>query len=377
MRTVVLYVYTHRVRISFIFLITLQALCVGAAGPDWCPPVSTCAGKQISSLTAAGHNSTAKLRQERCGVTTCNIDSELSPYQPYTIFPVNAGVTLNPPGASVALAITSEQYAPTVRLSTTLGYDRSLGASDGMYGYLRYEIDRGIEDKAVAAPTTFSVRAGTWPHSPHRTPIRTTAYGVEWGVQALLSQRPVLSRAKLDIGLIGLLNGASRLALDSRGEFAVSSQTTDRWGYSVSGWQGTLSGIWNSTGTDPSLALWANSTYTSVSTTPFPLDLGLRLGYRPAWPIPIPATSEIGILGTAGTHFKLPTRLSIGKDIVNLKRVTIEPRVRAWSDETLGFGADATLSLDTIVNRNRIVSVGSTVGHANGLWYRLNLRIQP
>ncbi len=361
-------------RISLLFLIALQAFYVGAAEPGRCRPVSPRAEEQVSP-TSIDHDPTTKPPRERCGVAACNV-GELSPYQPYSIFPANAGVTLNPPGASVMLAITSEQYAPEVRLSTTVGYDRGLEAFGGAYGYLRYDVDSGIENEADAAPTTFSVRAGAWPHSPHRTQVRTTAYGVEWGVQALLSQRPVLSRAKLDVGLIGLPNGASRLALDGHGEFTVSSLTADRWGYSVSGWQSTLSGIWN-TATDPSLALWVNSAYTNVSTAPFPLDLGLRFGYRPAWPIPIPATSEVGILGTAGTHFNLPVRLSIGRDIVDLKRVTIEPRVRAWSDETLGFGADATLSLDTLVNRNRIVSVGSTLGYAHGPWYRLSLRFQP
>jgi len=246
----------------------------------------------------------------------------------------------------------------------------------GMYGYLRYEIDR-LAKGASTSPATHAIQAGIWPYDPHRAQTHTAAYGIKWSVQAPLVQEPVVNKAKLEVGLIGLVDKPSGLALDGRGELSAVRRTTDRWGYRVSGWQWTLSGVWSATGAAPSLGLWADGAYTSASSRPWPLDVGLRFGYRPAWPIPIPATSELGVLGTVGTHFKLPARLSVGDGIFDLKRVTVEPRLRVWSDASPGFGADLTVSFDTLVDRERRISLGGTVGYARHLWYRLNFRVQP
>lgn len=73
----------------------------------------------------------------------------------------------------------------------------------------------------------------------------------------------------------------------------------------------------------------------------------------------------------------LPTRLVVGAGLVDVERLTIEPRFRGWFKTSFGVGEDVTVSLDTLIGTNRVVSVGATVGYASGWWYGLNLRVQP
>lgn len=299
-----------------------------------------------------------------------------APGRPYSLVPVGAGLTLDPPGASATLSVRADAYPPTVRLLTTVGIEQGLTPLGGLYGSLRYELDRG----AAKSAATYSVQAGVWPYDPHRSG-RTAASGFMGGMQVSSSRQPLRTEGRLELGLLSV--GAAPLRLDARGEFAVSEGLADRWGYGLEGWRAGLAGVWSATGAAPSPGLWADGNLTG-SLGGLPLELGVRGGYRPAWPVPLPG-GAFGVLGGVGTRVSVPARAVFGGGLLRLERVTLEPRLRGFvqtSPEQLaaltpGLGADLSLSLDAVANQGQRVAVGGTVGYAGGFWYRLNLRVQP
>ena len=306
---------------------------------------------------------------------------ELEPKKPapplYTFIPTGVGLTLNPPGAAATLSLRSPAYPPTVRLLSTVGLERGLTPLGGLYGHLRYELDSASTKSTV---TSF-VQAGVWPYDPHRSGRRAAASGFTLGVQGSSLRQPLRTEGRLEFGLLSV--GAGPLQFGSQGEFAVSDALSDRWGYGLTGWRAGLVGVWSATGAAPSLGMWADGGLAGRLGT-LPLELGVRGGYRPAWPVPLP-DGAFGVLVTAGTRASVPAPATFGGGLLRLERVTLEPRLRGFvqtSPGTLaavtpGVGADLSLSLDAVVNRTQRVAVGGTVGYAGGLWYRLNLRIQP
>ena len=299
----------------------------------------------------------------------------------YTLTPTGVGLTLNPPGASATLSVRSPAYPPTVRLLTTFGLERNLTPLGGLYGSLRYELD-GVSAGAAA---TYFMQAGVWPYEPHRSGRRAAASGFAVGVQGSSARQPLRREGRLEFGLLSV--GAAPLQFDARAEVAVSEGAADRWGYGLTGWRAGVAGVWGATGAAPSLGVWADGSLAG-SLGALPLELGVRGGYRPVWPLPLP-NGAFGVLVTAGTRVSVPARAVFGGGLLRLERVTLEPRLRGFvqtSPEPLpgsfftltpGLGADLSLSFDAVVNRTQRVAVGGTVGYAGSFWYRLNLRVQP
>ena len=297
----------------------------------------------------------------------------------YTFTPTGVGLTLNPPGAAATLSLRSPAYPPTVRLLSTVGLERGLTPLGGLYGHLRYEFDSASTKSTV---TSF-VQAGVWPYDPHRSGRRAAASGFTLGVQGSSLRQSLRTEGRLEFGLLSV--GAGPLQFGSRGEFAVSDALSDRWGYGLTGWRAGLVGVWSATGAAPSLGMWADGGLAGRLGA-LPLELGVRGGYRPAWPAPLP-DGAFGVLVTAGTRVSVPARAVFGGGLLRLERVTLEPRLRGFVQTrtppepfltlTPGLGADLSLSLDAVVNRTQRVAVGGTVGYAGSFWYRLNLRVQP
>jgi hypothetical protein len=285
------------------------------------------------------------------------------------VAPTNAGLSLSPLGASIEVSAVSP-LLPGARLSATFGYDQT----GGPYGFLRYD---GLAQLPVdTPPVMFAVQSGVWLHDPHLAGFRTTAFGLKGFLRAAFpTAGPSLSTALEAAGL--QLTALHRDYLfDGRAEVAVAELQTDRWGYTTTGWRATATGLWSATASAPSLALWGDATYTE----PLPdwqLNLGLRAGYRPAWPIPLTASSDLAALGTLGVSRSLGVELEVIPELLALERISVEPRVRAWVDGDAHAGADITLSADTLLTGTRPVTVSGSLGYADRFWVRFNLRVAP
>lgn len=304
------------------------------------------------------------------------IKTETKPSKPYlyTLTPSNIGGSLDPLGAFATFAVASGRYPADVRLFATLGYDRSLRGWAAPYGSARHEWEGPFWPGY--APVVY-LQAGLWPYDPHRAGVHVAAFGVRGGLQ-VSGPGPVATRAKIDVGLVRLLGNDHGFLLDGAGELTAAQQLGDRWGYRRWGWSGTLAGLWNATDAEPSLALWADASHTLAGRAP--VDAEFRFGYRPVWPIPITSQAEFAGLATLGTRLHVPASLPFGHSLIKLERVTLEPRLRLWSDTalsdtSLNVGADLTLSLDAATDRP--LSLSGTVGFAQKLWFRLSLRAGP
>ena len=105
------------------------------------------------------------------------------------------------------------------------------------------------------------------------------------------------------------------------------------------------------------------------------LEFGVRAGYRPAWPVPLTARSELAGLFSVGLARSFPVELRYGDGLYALERVTLEPRLRTWLDSALHVGGDLTASFDVVLSYGAPVSLSGTLGYAGGVWYRLGVRL--
>lgn len=296
------------------------------------------------------------------------------------VAPTNAGLSLSPFGVSLELSLTEPTLLPDARLSGTLGYDRSIltspAAPHGVYGFVRYS---GVPRASVAGelvPLEGAVQGGTWPHVTHLAGTRTAALGVKGFLSATLPVGVTAFSPSAEVALVQL-DGADTLLLDGRGEMRVRAVQLDRWGYPVAGWQGAATGLWSASVAGPSLGLWGDGVTTVALGDAWWVNAELRAGYRPAWPLPIQASSDLAALGTVGARGSVGLPLELLPGLLRLERLTAEPRVRGWVDAHAHVGADVTLWLDTLVANTRPVAAGVTVGYANAPWVRLELRAAP
>lgn len=306
---------------------------------------------------------------------------EVRPYtplpslRPYGWLPTGGGVSLFPPGVAAEASLLTQDDSTDHNVRATLGFDSARAALWGFYGFARYDYGAGLPLRATPRPLRFSLQAGAWPLVPHLTDARETAAGVKGSVTARLPDDTALLTWSLEAGLVDLLGRDSGLALDACAEGAYSTQRADPWGYRTEGWRGAVTGIWSATGGAPSLGAWLDGAYVLPVEGVGRLEFGVRAGYRPAWPIPLETRAELAGLVSVGVARSLPVELRYGDGLYALERVTLEPRLRAWVGDALHVGGDLTVSLDTVLGYGAPVSVGGTLGYADGVWYRLGLRL--
>ena len=138
-----------------------------------------------------------------------------------------------------------------------------------------------------------------------------------------------------------------------------------------------MSGVWSATPSGPSEGLWSYLSWFLPLTLPDlqgTAELALRAGYRPSVPVPL-ALDDLAAIGTLGYRRSVPVGLRYGDGLYALERLTIEPRARLWFDGAFGAGADLSLYADLVLLYGGPVSVGGTLGYAQGWWYRLGLRV--
>lgn len=301
--------------------------------------------------------------------------SPLESLAPYGWLPTAGGVGVAPLGGFVEASLLAQDDSPDHALRATLGYDTALTSLLGFYGYARYDYGDGVPLRATPRPLRFSLRAGSWPFSPHLSDERDTVVGIEGGVTARLPQdRQVLSFS-LETSLIHLLGQPSGVLLDARAESALSAQHVDAWKYHTDGWRAAVTGLLSATGAAPSLGAWLDGSHTQPVGALGRLEFSLRAGYRPPWPIPIELESDLAALASVGLTRSLPVQWRFGDGLYALERVTFEPRVRVWLADALYLGGDLTVPLDTVLNYIASLSFSGTLGYAEGLWTRVGVRL--
>lgn len=293
----------------------------------------------------------------------------------YEIRPSSAGLTLSPLGASVDLSVVSPQYRVSTTLTTTMGFNLSTGA----YGFLRYDTRTNLNSTYIPHPISarFSVQGGLWPFDPHLATYRTKAFGLKNIFSVQVQKEDLLLTAALETGLLQLAASDDGFLFDGRSEFIAARQTTDAWGYKISGWRAALVGIWSAAEDAPSPGLWGEGTYIVPLDTAWRLDGNIRTGYRPAWPVPITVDSEVAALTSVGVSRSLALDIILINQIATLERLTVEPRARIWVDRKVHYGVDTTFSIDTTLAANSAVTFSATVGYAQHFWYRFGLRVTP
>ena len=326
----------------------------------------------------------AARRAERQEVVSPNADippaftvrpyTPLPSLQPYGWVPTGGGVSLFPFGVALEGSVVAQDDSTDYNARLTLGFDSGRAALAGFYGFARYDYGVGLSLRATPRPLRFSVQAGAWPLTPHLSEARETALGTKAVVTARLPQDRALLTLGLETGLVQLV-GYPGLRFDARAEAAWSTQRANPWGYRTEGWRGEVTGVWSAAGTGPSLGAWLDGAYVRPLEGVGRLEFGVRAGYRPAWPVPLTAQSELAGLFSVGLARSFPIQLRYGDGLYALERVTLEPRLRSWLDSALHVGGDLTASFDLVLGYGAPVSVSGALGYAGGVWYRLGVRL--
>ena len=297
----------------------------------------------------------------------------------YGWLPTNAGVSLAPLGGFLELSAVAQDDSLAHNLRTTLGFDSSLTALSGFYGFARYDFGGGLNLQATPPPLRYGVQVGAWPLAPHLSGMLTTVAGAKVAVTARLPEDRILVSMGLEAGLVHFLGQPSGVVLDARAEGAVAAGQVDTWGYRTEGWRVATTGLLSATGAAPSLGAWGDGSYTLPLDGPLSavgrLEFGVRAGYRPAWPLPLKANADLAALVSIGSARSFPVKLRVGDGLYALERVTLEPRLRTWLDSALHLGGDLTVSLDSVINYGAPVSLSGTLGYSNGMWTRFGLRL--
>lgn len=299
----------------------------------------------------------------------------LASLRPYGWLPTGGGVSLAPLGAAAEVSLLAQDDSADHSARLALGFDSARAALAGFYAFARYEFGAGIPLRATPRPLRASLQAGAWPQLPHRSERLETVAGVRVGLSGRLPQDTALLSFGLEAGLVQVLLADSGPVFDARAEGAFSTQRADAWGYRTQGARAALTGVWSATGGAPSLGAWADGSYVEPVAGVGRLEFGVVAGYRPAWPLPLTARSDLAALVSAGVSRSLPLELRYGDGLYAVERFTLEPRLRMWFDGALHLGGDLSVALDTVLGYGAPVSVFGTLGYATDLWTRVGVRL--
>jgi hypothetical protein len=302
---------------------------------------------------------------------------------PYGWLPEFALVS-DSPYVSGSVSLLGQDASGDHSYSLAAGFDPSLtGVLGGGWAALRYDY-RSVDVLDLfqrPPPLGFGVRTGLWPHRPHLRESTTTASGVEGELRLRGPLGNWVGLARLQSGLV-LLPGSAGVQPEGRVDLVASRRYADLWGYGTRGPRASLHGVWSAVapGTGAAAGLWLDlSTLLPPSpVAPYTVGLGLRAGFRAPPPAPLLLDDLAASAWVSGRRsFQVGWRYADG--LVALERLTVEGRLLAWYDASpaaqVGAGADVSLWADTMIRYGAPVSLGATVGHAAGWWYRLGVRL--
>ena len=303
--------------------------------------------------------------------------SPLASLAPYGWLPAGFGVTLGPLGLALGASLLGQDDSGEHAYALTFAYDGSLtGYLGGVSLDLtyRYRLPSPLTTFQRRFPLGFELRAGVWPHDAHLEPRSETALGLQGSVRLDLPLDRWAAGARLQLGLLNLSAGGG-WQFDGRADAALGRQFVDSYGYRTRGPRFGVTGVWSATPTGPSLGAWLDASYFQPLSE-FGLtgtaEFAVRSGYRQTPPLPLELAEAAGV-ATLGYHLSLPAPLRYGDGLYALERITLEPRLRVWFDGDFGVGGDFGVFADTVVLYGAPVSIGGTVGFAQGWWYRLGV----
>ena len=304
--------------------------------------------------------------------------SPLPSLAPYGWLPSDAALEIAPFRAALAIDIVGQDDGGDHSYALTLGYDSALaGPLAGAHLALRY----GYRDPeallpAFAAPAALSAgfRLGVWPHRPHLGPRSETALGAEVEVGARFDSDPLLL-GRLRVGLLHLVS-LDVFAPELRADLIVSRQFADPFGYRTRGGRVVLTALSSPGPGGRSSGVWADGSLF----LPRPLGLPgtgearLRLGWRQAPPVPL-VLGDLATVATLGYRQSFALGWRYGDGRYALERLSAEGRLRAWYDGEIGVGGDVGLWADTMLWYAAPLSLGGTVGYAQGWWVGAGVRL--
>ncbi len=298
---------------------------------------------------------------------------------PYGWLPLDVSASLEPLGLSLAFSVLGQDVNNEHGYALSFGYAPQLsGPLGGFHADVnyRYRANTVLTQLVPPYPVGFGLRMGLWPHQPHLLPTTEVTLGAQASLHLTLPQDLWTLYGKVQAGLL-YLPSYGGWQPDARLELLLSRLRSDDWGYPTRGVRYALFGVLSAASEGSSAGLWGGAAYHR----PLPLgdlegtlELSLRLGYRLSPPVPL-RLEPLAAVGTAGYRVSFSTPLRYGDGLYALERLTLEPRARLWHDGQLGVGGDLSLHADTLVNYAAPVSLGVTLGYAEGFWYRLGLRL--
>lgn len=303
----------------------------------------------------------------------------LASLAPYGWLPSAASLSLAPFGLSFAASLLGQDALGEHSYALTAGYAAGLeGPLGGLYAELSYAYRaNGVLTRLVPPfPLGFGAALGLWPYAPHLAPATEVAWGARAWLELTLPLDQWTLYGTLRAGAVRLPS-ASGWQGEGGLELTLSQLRGDAWGYPTRGQRFALRTLTTPSPTGRSAGVWLEGaryqdlTLLGLGGT---LELSARLGYRPSPPVPV-ALEPWAAVGTAGFRLSLSAPLRYGDGLYSVERVTLEPKLRLWWDGALGLGADLSAYLDALVNYAAPVSLGVSVGYADGFWTRLSLRL--
>lgn len=276
------------------------------------------------------------------------------------------GVSFKPLGASLGIELTTLDQGHQYR--ALLVYNSVLKSHLGAQLVLRYD-----NKTEVSENINWGLQLGSWDHDPHLQNTTETVLGIRGDGAANFKLTREQLRLKTQVGLVHLQSYGT-FQVETRVSATVFQETLDPWSYRITGHQLGLTGLWGATSTGGVFALWADAWYTQSLNliAQDALEISLRAGYQPEEVIPVLRISSWGAVLSAGYRTSIPVSLNIA-NLVLLERLTLEPKIRVYTDKSLGLATDIVLSADVLLN-DKPSSLSLNIGYAEQtVWFKVGL----
>jgi hypothetical protein len=265
------------------------------------------------------------------------------------------GVSFSPIGFSLGLELLSQETS--FSNTATVIYDSTLDSHLLAHVVLRHDQQIGTH--------RWGVQLGSWEHDPHLLDNTETALGIL--ADGLYSIQDVHLEGRL-----GVLHLQSYQAfqIDARASAGFYKESFDSFGYRQQGYAFRVTGLHGATPRGGVWAAWADAWYThplKLLSDHDVAEIALRVGYKPEEVVPPLRMSSWGAVLSAGYRTVIPIDWNTG--LFSLERITLEPKVRAYVDESLHLATDISVGVD--VQRDEAAAIVFNLGYAQGLWFKV------
>jgi hypothetical protein len=294
---------------------------------------------------------------------------ELSSQQAQQTWSPKFGVSFKPLGAALGVELITRDQEHQYKAS--LVYNSVLNSHLGVQAVLRY--DHEAEDPTDKQNLNWGLQLGSWEHNPHLQDTTETALGIQGDAVASFKLDQEQLRFKTQLSVVHV-QSYSAFQVDARASVAVFQETIDPWGYRRQGHNLGVSSLWGATSAGGVFAVWTDAWYTQPLnfTGQDVIEISLRAGYKPEEVVPPLRFKGWAALLSAGYRTSIPVVLNVA-NIVSLQRLTLGPKIRAYTDGSLGLAADLALAADVLIN-DKPSSFALNIGYAEqAVWFKVGL----